>query len=138
MTRVTGAGNSNRIKKVGFKKVLLTVKRDGIIPHQITTERHTGIRKHPREEELDIGHHFDVWHFVKNIKKKLRTAVKSIGNHLWWTCATCEGDVELLCEKWISVLFHVQNKHSWADCKKFKKCAHPRLTKKQKKAKEWI
>ena len=31
-----------------------------------------------------------------------------------------------------------QNKHHWTGCKKFKKCAHPRLTKKQKKAKEWI
>ena len=46
--------------------------------------------------------------------------------------------MELLREKWISILFHVQNKHSWTGCKKFKKCAHPRLTKKQKKAKEWI
>lgn len=25
--------------------------------------------------------------------------VKSIGNHLWWPCATSEGDVQLLPEK---------------------------------------
>ena len=47
-------------------------------------------------------------------------------------------DVELLCEKWISILFHVQNKHCWTDHKKFNKCAHLRLAKTQVKAKEWI
>ena len=111
------------MEKVGFKKVLPTVKGDGIIPSQITTDQHTGIRKHLREEEPDIDHKFDVWHFVKNIKKRLRTAaekasckiiekwIKSVGNHLWWACAPCKGDVELLRKKWISVLFHVQNKH---------------------------
>ena len=76
LTQVTEAGNSNRMEKVGFKKVLSTVKGDGIIPSQITPDRHTGIRKHLREEELDIDHQFDVWHFVKNIKKRLRTAAK--------------------------------------------------------------
>ena len=103
-----------------------------------------------REEEPDISHQFDVWHFVKSVKKKLRAAskkatckilekwIKSIGNHLWWCCATCEGDSELLREKWISVLFHVQNKHRWTGYKKFRKCAHPRLTRKEVKAKEWI
>lgn len=150
LTQVTEAGNSNRMEKVGFKKVMSKVKAKGIIPNQITTDRHTGIRKHLREEEPDIDHQFDIWHFVKNLKKKLRAAakkasckiiekwIKSIGNHLWWCCATCEGDEELLREKWISVIFHVQNKHRWTGYKKFKKCAHQRLTKKQQKAKEWI
>ena len=150
LTQVTEAGNSNRMEKVGFKKALSTVKKEGIIPTQITTDRHTGIRKHLREEEPDIDHQFDVWHFVKNIKKRLRAAakkasckilekwIKSIGNHLWWACATCEGDPEMLREKWVSVLFHIQNKHGWPGCKKFKKCAHPRLSKKEAKAKEWL
>ena len=87
--------------------------------------------------------------FCKEYKEKITTApkktsckiiekwIKSIGNHLWWACATCEGDVELSREKWVSVLFHAPNKHSW-NFKKFKKCAHPRLTKKQKKGKERI
>ena len=38
LTQVTEAGNSNRMEKVGFKKVLSTVKGDGIIPSQITTD----------------------------------------------------------------------------------------------------
>ena len=37
LTQITEAGNSNRMETVGFKKVLSTVKGDGIIPSQITT-----------------------------------------------------------------------------------------------------
>ena len=103
-----------------------------------------------REEEPTINHQFNVWHFAKNIKKKLLAAskkssckiiakwIKLIGNHFWWSCATCNGDVELLREKWISLLFHIQNKHFWTGNNKFQKCEHPRLTKKQIKAKEWL
>ena len=36
------------------------------------------------------------------------------------------------------MLFHIQNKHRWTDHEKFQKCIHPRLTKKQVKAKEWL
>ena len=70
-----------------------------------------------REEESKITHQFDVWHFVKNIKKRLHKGnknklcenlqkwTKSISNHFWWACATCKGGEELLREKWLSVLF---------------------------------
>ena len=138
------------MEKVGFKRALQSLRDEGIEPKQITTDRHTGIRKHLREDESDLDHQFDIWHFVKSVKKKLRAAakkktckilekwIKSIGNHLWWCCATCGGDVELLREKWISILFHIQNNHRWTGHKKFRKCEHPRLTKKQVKAKEWI
>ena len=103
-----------------------------------------------REKEPDINHQCDVWHFVKNIKKqvinvgwqinkgiKVISEVKSIGNNLWWACVTSEGDVELLAEKWISILFHIQNNHEWTSHNKFTKCANQKL-KKQIKAKEWI
>ena len=121
VTQVTEAGNSNRMEKLSFTKVLNEVKQKGICVNQLTTDRHTGIRKHMREEESKIPHQFDVWHFVKNIKKRLHHKVgknklcehlqkwtKSMSNH-WWACATCKGDKELLREKWLSVLFHVQN-----------------------------
>ena len=57
---------------------------------------------------------------------------------MWWTCATSEGDVELLRQKWISILFHIQDKHEWKGHNKFTKCTHQKLTKKQIKVKEWI
>ena len=120
LTQVTEAANSNRMEKMGFEKALKSLKDEGIIPEQITTDRYVQIRKYLKEEEPDITHQFDVWHFAKNIKKKLLAAskkssckilekwIKSIGNHFWWSCATCERDAQMLREKWISVLFHIQ------------------------------
>ena len=83
-------------------------------------------------------------------KKKLLTAskkssckilekwIKSIGNHYWRSCATREGGAQMLQQRWISVLFHIQNKHRQNGHEKFQKCVHPRLTKNQVKAKEWF
>ena len=150
LTQVSEAGNSNQMEKMGFEKSLRLLKNEGIIPEQITTDRHIQIRKHLRDQEPGIIHQYDVWHFLKNIKKKLLAASKKssckiikkwirlIGNHFWWACATCEGDPKLLHEKWISVLFHIQNKHEWTGSNRLTKYVHPLLTKKQVKAKEWI
>ena len=108
LTQVTEAGNSNRMEKVGFRKVFSTVKGDGIIPSQIITDRHTGIRKHLREEEPDIDHQFNVSHFVKNIKKRLRTAAKK---------ASCK-----IIEKWIKSMRNLFGGHAqhakvmWSCC----------------------
>ena len=150
LTQVTEAGNSNRMEKMGFEKALKWLKDEGIIPEQITTNRHILIRKYLKEKKQNITHEFDVWYFAKNIKKKLLAAskkssckilqkwIKSIGNHVWWSCATCEGDAQMLRERWINLLFHIQNKHKWTGHEKFQKCVHPLLTKKQVKAKEWL
>ena len=137
-------GNSNQMEKMEFEKSLRPLKNEGIIPEQVTTDRHIKIRKYLRDQEPGIILQFDVWHFVKSIKKKLLAASKksckiiekwimSIGNYFWWACAMSEGDPELLREKWISVLFHIQNKHDWTGSNS----VHPPLTKKQVKAKEW-
>ena len=76
-----------------FEKALKSLKDEGVIPEQITTNQHVQIRKYLKEEEPNITHLFHVWHFAKNIKKKLPVAskkssckilerwIKSIGNH---------------------------------------------------------
>ena len=111
LTQVSEAENSNRMAKMAIEKSLRLLKNKRIIPEQITTDRHIQVRKHLRDPEPGIIHHFDVWHFVKNIKRKLLAAskkssckiiekwIKLIENHFWWACATCEGDPELLREK---------------------------------------
>ena len=71
VTQVSEAGNSNRMEKMGFVKVLSELKEKGMNIEQITTDRHTGIRKHMREKEKSISQQFDVWHFCKSIRKKL-------------------------------------------------------------------
>ena len=110
VTQVTEAGKSNRMEKLSFSKALNEVKQKGICINQLITDRNTGICKHMREEELKITHQFDVWHFIKNIKKRLQKVgknkscenlqkwAKSISNPFWWACATCKRDKELLRE----------------------------------------
>ena len=74
------------------------------------------------------------WHMAKSVVKKLTAKAKikgcndlhqwiqSVSNHLWRSASTCDGDTYLLKEKWISIVHHTANKHSWDGCSKFKKC----------------
>ena len=150
LTQVTEAGNSNRMEKLGLQKVLADANEKGVNINQITTDRHVQIRKYLREEKTTISHQFDIWHFTKNIRKHLTAAskkasckelgkwIKSICNHLWWCCASCEGDEDLLKEKWLSIIFHVQNKHEWTGFERVHCCAHSPLTKDAEQRKLWL
>ena len=146
ITQCTEAGNSNRMEKFAFEKVLKYIKTKGIRIDQLTTDRHTQIKKYMRECEPTINHQFDIWHVCKNVKKKLAAAskkkpnailtgwIKSICNHFWWSCATCNDDPQILKEKWISILFHIQNKHQWSGNMVFHACCHGELS----NNKEWL
>ena len=95
-------GLSNRMEKAGLIKVLDEVKQNNLKAAQLTTDRHLQIKKYLREQEEDINHQVDAWHFSKSIKtkllkfskkkasEKLKPWIKSISNHLWWSSATCE------------------------------------------------
>ena len=81
----------------------------------------------------NISHQFDVWHFNKSVCKRLKTAgnesgcgailswIQSISNHLWWCAQACNSDAQLLEEKWLSLVHHTVNKHSWLGTTKFSK-----------------
>ena len=83
-----------------------------------------------------MNHQFDIWHFSKSMKtelliiskkkacEELRPWIKSICNHFWWSSATCEQIKLLLKEKWISLLFHNQNKHCWTRHALYYHCSH--------------
>ena len=99
----------------------------------------------------DIIHQFDVWHVRKSMKKKLSRKLrqceklakwsKSIINHFWRCCRTCEGNQKLLKEKWVSLLFHIRNRHTWETEKNFtlfNRCAHPPLSLHQEEGVEWL
>ena len=130
------AGNSNRMELFGLKDLLKRLKEYGIQILSLTTDRHTQVRKFMRTECTDISHQFDIWHFCKSIKKRLMKAakakknaelllwVKSIINHFWWCCKTCDGNVEILKEKWLSILEHITNKHTFKGNKYYKSCEH--------------
>ena len=76
VTQVSEAGNSNRMEKMSFAKVLSELKEKVLNIEQITTDRHTGVRKHMREKEKSISQKFDAWHFRKSIRKNLIAVAK--------------------------------------------------------------
>ena len=87
-----------------------------------------------REEHLEK--------LVKLAKKKsccsLNQWIKAIINPFWWCCASCEGAPENLKEKWLSILYHITNRHRWKGFKTFKKCQHKKLTKKDRSSKPFL
>ena len=114
------AGNS-AMKLDGLKNVIQRLYDNVINISSLTTDRHKQVRSFSRKKRKDIRYQFGVWYFAKNIRKHLLKAakkkccsgpwIKAIKNHFWWYCATCKGDVKLLREKWIGILYHIKNVH---------------------------
>ena len=77
ITQVTEVGNSNHMEKIEFQKTLNEVRGKGIVVKQLVTDRHMQIRNYLEEDEPQIDHQFDVWHFSKKNKSKLIAAGKN-------------------------------------------------------------
>ena len=69
--------------------------------------------------------------------EQLGTWAPSIVNHLYWSIDTCKGNGEELVERFLSVVHHVTNKHTFPGLH-YKKCEHERYTKEESKEKDWI
>ena len=54
--------------------MLNEVREKGIVVKQLTTDGHMQIQKCLKEDEPQIDHQSDAWHFSKNIKSKLIAA----------------------------------------------------------------
>ena len=53
---------------------------------------------------------------------------------------TCNGDAQLLTEKWTSIIYHISNVHEWDGGKgsAFNKCVHPTLPPEEQRSKKWL
>ena len=83
----------------------------------------------PKRRTKNKKHHIDPWHAIKNVTKKLYASSKkkgceklsqwvpSITNRFWWSIETCEGDADILKEKWLSITSHVVNSHEFPNNK---------------------
>ena len=150
VVHVSVAGNSARMEKEGLVTLLDKFKSRNIPIKSLTTDRHIQIKAYMKKDQPEIKHQCDVWHVRKNIKKtrvksakkkeceELNCWIKAIINHFWWSCASCNGCVIELKERWLSLLYHIRNKHRWEHQMKFKKCQHPRLTRMQAKETKWL
>ena len=138
------------MEKAGLIKTLRKVKVKEQKIEGLTTDRHLQIKKYMCEQEEDIDDQFDVWHFSKSIKTKLVNASKNktceeltpwvelICNHFWWACAICENDKALLKGKSMSIIFHIQNKHTWTGNTLYHQCSHGELSREDSLSKDWI
>ena len=99
-----------------------------------------------------ISHQCDVWHMAKNAVKQLTQKgklkhcewllpwIQSISNHLWWAVPTCNGDAQLLIEKWTSTMHHVSNVLQWngGQDSKFNECVHLTLPIEEQCSRKWL
>ncbi|XP_040191633.1 uncharacterized protein LOC120924691 isoform X1 [Rana temporaria] len=146
----TGA-SSTSLEKIAFEKALQRLKDDNLKIKIVATDRHGGIRKMIKEQHNEIRHEFHVWHFAKSIGNKLHQASKRRNSHelsawvspakkhLWWCASTCNHNVDLLKEKWMSLVRHSSNAHSWTDGKLYKQCSHEeRLDNEEEEEHVWL
>ncbi|XP_077323172.1 uncharacterized protein LOC143956885 isoform X1 [Lithobates pipiens] len=124
------------LEKIAFGKALQRLKDENLKIKIIATDRHGGIRKMIKERHKGIRHEFHVWHFARSVGNKLLQASKRRNSHelsawvspakkhLWWCASTCNRNAELLKEKWMSLVLHSSNVHSWTGGKLYKQCSH--------------
>ena len=152
LVQVTEATSSVGMEKVGFEKVMDRIVDSPLTVTDVSTDRHVSIKKLMKDKysRKGIGHQFDPYHVVNWVRKKLTEKakykkfkalaewIKSVCNHLWWSALTCEGNPNLLVEKWESVLMHVTNQHSWEGKELFHACEHSPLPGEEARTKKWI
>lgn len=153
LVQVTEVSSSNAMEYEGCKRSLNSVIKKKVPIRCLTTDRHTTITAKMRTVFPTINHQYDVWHLSKWVTKELTKKAKKkgceeltawiqcISNHLWWCAATCNGQADVLREKWLSMLEHIVNKHTWKSSPKFqlvKKCGHAAMSKREKKSITWL
>ena len=151
VVHVGEVAHSNNMEKYGFVKLLDKFDETGIKIKSVTTDRHIQIRAYMKKQRPGTKHQFDIWHVSKSIKKKLLKAakrrdcgklngwIKSIINHFWWCCATCDKNVDTLRGKWKSLLHHIRDVHSWEDEAGLpKSCPHPPADNNSTVTSDWI
>lgn len=126
-------GGSYYLEKEGLKRCLDLLERNSLAVDYIVTDRHPQIQKYLRERK--ITQFYDVWHFEKDLSKKVQKLSKnkdcallkrwqrSIRNHVYW-CATSSTSGPEKVAKWTSVVNHLQNVHVH-DNSIFPRCEHP-------------
>ncbi|XP_060764206.1 uncharacterized protein LOC132873007 [Neoarius graeffei] len=147
---VSQASSSAAMEPLGFRKGLDNILNEGIDVTVVTTDRHPSIRKIMREEYPNIIHQFDPWHVAKGFKKKMVATsnrreykdfapwVRSVTNHMWWSCCTCKGNPKELLRRWISLLHYITGVHRWEDNGMEYRCFHKELSAQQQRSKRWL
>ena len=126
------------------------LRHHGINVEVFGTDCSSSVAKLMRETFPNILHEHDVYHIEKRIRKKLTQKanqrgntilhgwVKPVVNQLWWVAQNCNQNKIELREKWISMIYHVTNKHSWDHFDIYHACAHTPLREDEARKKKWL
>lgn len=144
--RVTEVKNSYWMETEGLDRCLKFLDDHSVQVQVLATDQHPAATKLMRTEYPRIRHQFDLWHICKNLKKKLMAGKDSdltpwcpaIANHLWYCAMTCENSALLLKEKWVSLLEHISNVHSWEHGELFFRCDHAEYSEEESKKRPWL
>ena len=145
-------GSSVAMEKEGLRRCLNYLLDRDVSIDTIATDRHRGVGALMKSDYPSINHQYDVWHLAKSVVKQLTQKgkqrkceqllpwIQSISNHLWWAAQTCNGDAQLLTEKWTSIVYHISNVHEWDGGKGsvFNKCVHLPLPVEEQRSKKWL
>ena len=150
IVQVSEVTSSNAMEKEGFSRCIEMLENKDVTISRIATDRHVSISSSMNKDHPTTNHRYDVWHLSKWVVKKLTNKAKlmgceelfswmqSIANHVWLSAATCNGCVDLLREKWKSVLDHTTKKHKWSRNTHFHECSHRRISSSEAKRVCWL
>nr|XP_055073876.1 uncharacterized protein LOC129453589 [Misgurnus anguillicaudatus] len=150
LMQVSQASSSVAMEPLAFKKGLEKILDEGIDVKLVTTDRHPSIRKIMREEYPQIIHQFDPLHVAKEFKQKMVAAsnkkeykdlapwVRSVSNHMWWSCCTSKGDAKELLRRWMSLQHHITGVHRWEENGTEYRCFHKDLSAEEQRTKRWL
>ncbi|XP_063076993.1 uncharacterized protein LOC134466993 [Engraulis encrasicolus] len=135
---------------VGFQRGLDYLLERGVNIGVLTTDRSPSIRKLMKDNYSNIQQELDPWHVCKSLKKRLVTAsnkkenkilqpwIRSITNHMYWSCSTSKGDKEECQRRWKSLLYHIRGIHRWEEEDAEHRCYHPPPTEEEQRRKMWL
>ncbi|CAM4286793.1 unnamed protein product [Leuciscus chuanchicus] len=150
LVQVTETTSSVAMEVLGFQRGLDYLLDRGVVVGVVTTDRSPSVRKLMKDNYTGIQHEFDPWHVSKSVKKKLvlisnkknnkdlQPWIKSITNHLYWSCSTSKGDKEDCVRRWKSLLHHICGIHRWEEDGAQYTCHHTTLTEDEQRRKRWL
>ena len=64
--------------------------------------------------------------------------IPSMINHFYWSVVSCNGNGKELVERFLSVIHHVCNRHTFAGNRYYYVCSHSQCDKKEARTKKWM
>lgn len=142
--------SSIALEKFAFKSCLDSLLEEGFSIEAISTDKSIALQNLMDDSYDDITYNYDLWKYCKGLRKKLTAAshksgcgkiakwIPDLTDHLRYSTCSSRGQQQMICDKWLSYLYHITGQHSWVDLRQFNACAHPPLTTEENNQVPWL